>query len=501
MSNQSYQPPNKADDMPAPNRCSLQAISSTVPYVSLAVGDDQPAAPLHQPISATPATPATLILPAESLRIHTPDCGVPDRKNGQLSQEPCSSGIDISSNSSLSASARYTATHLQSVVRTRRQTEGSFEFQVLSGSEWEAVDIAKVRKAKEEQAAAKKAEAQKRKEKRGKALQLKSEREERSMSRNRPRGPPTRDNGAAANEEIEMWNRIRQDIHKAAEKNEKQRIPGFQLAALRDKIAKAGRKATPAELEQMENYERIINKHSEEERAILRDEPADVIKNLEILIALRSASEADPQTRAGSSGKPRKRKTEAETPASDSPTTGIADKLNRLKNSTHRSASVSSSQAREAVSVKSEDGGEGTKGTAAEKSGHLFVGAEVVFKHNKKQQGVEGEGIQCIIKSIAGEGHKKRYDVQDPEPSENGEEGAVYKTTAASLIPIPQVGASLPLFSVGKQVLARYPDTTTFYRAEVMGSKKDVYRLKFEGEEDDKEMDVDRRFVLDIPGK
>jgi len=34
-----------------------------------------------------------------------------------------------------------------------------------------------------------------------------------------------------------------------------------------------------------------------------------------------------------------------------------------------------------------------------------------------------------------------------------------------------------------------------------MGSRKDVYRLKFEGEEDDKEMEVDRRYVLDIPNK
>ena len=94
-----------------------------------------------------------------------------------------------------------------------------------------------------------------------------------------------------------------------------------------------------------------------------------------------------------------------------------------------------------------------------------------------------------------------RYDVQDPEPNENGEEGAIYKTTAAWLIPIPQIGSALPSFPVGKQVLARYPDTTTFYRAEVMGIKKDVYRLKFEGEEDDKEMEVDRRFVLDISSK
>jgi SAGA-associated factor 29 len=63
------------------------------------------------------------------------------------------------------------------------------------------------------------------------------------------------------------------------------------------------------------------------------------------------------------------------------------------------------------------------------------------------------------------------------------------------------MGSSISPFTVGKQVLARYPDTTTFYRAEVMGVKKEAYRLKFEGEEDDKEMEVDRRYVLDIPNK
>lgn len=93
-----------------------------------------------------------------------------------------------------------------------------------------------------------------------------------------------------------------------------------------------------------------------------------------------------------------------------------------------------------------------------------------------------------------------RYEVEDAEPNEKGV-GAVYRTTATSLTPIPPPGSSLPSFSAGKQVMARYPDTTTFYRADVLGSKKDVYRLRFEGEEDDKEQEVDRRFVLDIPGK
>lgn len=51
---------------------------------------------------------------------------------------------------------------------------------------------------------------------------------------------------------------------------------------------------------------------------------------------------------------------------------------------------------------------------------------------------------------------------------------------------------------MGRQVLARYPETTTFYKAEVMSSKKESYNLKFEGEEDDMERVVARRFVLDL---
>ncbi|EEP79609.1 hypothetical protein UREG_04455 [Uncinocarpus reesii 1704] len=321
------------------------------------------------------------------------------------------------------------------------------------------------------------------------------------MFRNRARGGP-RDNGQM--EEVNMWNKIVADLTKAKEKNDRQAVLSQQIGALNEKIAKNGNNPSLDEIERLDGWHREMMKLAEEEKDILRNEPADVIKNVEILMALRSASEADPQSRAAS-GKPRKRKTDLDGGVPDSPgpsTAPVSEKLNRLKSSGQRSASVSSAQTRE--SAKADEGSEGikgTKGTASEKNGPFVIGAEVVFKHNKKQQGIEGEGIQCIIKNITGEGHKKRYDVQDPEPIENGEEGAVYRTTAASLIPIPQIGASLPVFPPGKHVLARYPDTTTFYRAEVMGTKKDVYRLKFEGEEDDKEMDVDRRFVLDIPGK
>lgn len=61
--------------------------------------------------------------------------------------------------------------------------------------------------------------------------------------------------------------------------------------------------------------------------------------------------------------------------------------------------------------------------------------------------------------------------MQDPEPDEAGGHGTKYKALASALIPIPRESANLPPYPPGKQVLARYPETTTFYRAEVMGTK------------------------------
>lgn len=95
---------------------------------------------------------------------------------------------------------------------------------------------------------------------------------------------------------------------------------------------------------------------------------------------------------------------------------------------------------------------------------------------------------------------ESRYLVQDPEPDENGTPGAEYRATATALIAIPLAGTPLPDFPAGKIVLARYPETTTFYRAEVVGLKKDVYRLKFD-EDGETQSEVDRRYVLDVGGR
>jgi SAGA-associated factor 29 len=129
------------------------------------------------------------------------------------------------------------------------------------------------------------------------------------------------------------------------------------------------------------------------------------------------------------------------------------------------------------------------------------MGAEVAFRP-KATGAEEPEWIQGVVVKIIGEGKSRRYDVQDPEPDEvTKKPGAVYRTSASSMVTIPPLGAPLADYPKGKAVLARYPDTTTFYRAEVVGMNGSMVNLKFEGEEDAQvTMEVDRRFVLDHRG-
>jgi SAGA-associated factor 29 len=74
------------------------------------------------------------------------------------------------------------------------------------------------------------------------------------------------------------------------------------------------------------------------------------------------------------------------------------------------------------------------------------------------------------------------------------------------MTPIPAVGSALPDLKPKTNVLALYPGTTTFYKAEVVvGKKKEgdggpplgYVRLRFEGEDEaEPDKDVERRYVL-----
>jgi len=82
---------------------------------------------------------------------------------------------------------------------------------------------------------------------------------------------------------------------------------------------------------------------------------------------------------------------------------------------------------------------------------------------------------------------------------------------------IPDDSVGLPPLPPGTMVLARYPETTTFYKAEVIATKvtplvdvgflrvltlcqrDGTCKLRFEGEEEiGKETDVERRLVLEV---
>lgn len=133
-------------------------------------------------------------------------------------------------------------------------------------------------------------------------------------------------------------------------------------------------------------------------------------------------------------------------------------------------------------------------------NGPISIGSEVAFKPKK---GGEGEWFQCVVVKVSADG--LRFEVRDPEPDELGNPGKTFKCSWREIIFIPLEGTDqkteTPNYPPGTKVLARYPETTTFYPAVVIGSKRDgTCRLKFDGEEEvDKETEVLRRLVLPCP--
>lgn len=131
----------------------------------------------------------------------------------------------------------------------------------------------------------------------------------------------------------------------------------------------------------------------------------------------------------------------------------------------------------------------------------IVLESEVAYKPKK---GGDGEWFQCQVIKISSDGTK--FEVRDPEPDELGNPGQVYKCNWKDIILLPAVSApkhQTPNYPAGTKVLARYPETTTFYPAVVIGHKRDgTCKLRFDGEEEvDKETEVARRLVLPFPAR
>ncbi|KAF2397893.1 hypothetical protein EJ06DRAFT_550845 [Trichodelitschia bisporula] len=252
-------------------------------------------------------------------------------------------------------------------------------------------------------------------------------------------------------------------------------------------------------------------------------DPSSLVGSLSLLTALRASSEADslvPTVRGpGPKNRGPKRKAESMsgTPADDrdslaaeSPAPGPSPKMlvpatTRLKVAAgSRAGSVPAG--REA-SVKIEDD-ERTGGD--EGRPRYGVGTEVLYrkKGGQKDKDAEGEGILCQVTAVIGEGKQRRYEIRDTDPDLDNP--SPYRASLQQMTPIPPTDAKLPDIPPRKNVLALYPGTTTFYKAEVVKTRESVeppppghVRLRFEGEDEaDRETDVERRYVLvDWTGK
>lgn len=115
---------------------------------------------------------------------------------------------------------------------------------------------------------------------------------------------------------------------------------------------------------------------------------------------------------------------------------------------------------------------------------------------------MHSEWILCRVLRVINE---TRFEIQDPEPDDLHPQGQIFRANYKEIILVPLHLVSsniskLKEYKTGTRVLAKYPETTTFYPAEVMASKNGTCMLRFEGEEEvGKLTSVDRVFVLPCP--
>ncbi|KAH8896460.1 hypothetical protein GQ53DRAFT_743609 [Thozetella sp. PMI_491] len=128
-------------------------------------------------------------------------------------------------------------------------------------------------------------------------------------------------------------------------------------------------------------------------------------------------------------------------------------------------------------------------------------GQDVVFKPKPTTNNETPDWVLGRVQQVLGEGKSRRYKVQDADPDLPPDQRVEYRTSASSMIPIPPIEVELPEYEKGKIVLALYPDSTTFYKAEVMGSEASTGKvsLRFEGEENSVTLQlVERRYVVEF---
>ncbi|KJZ73833.1 hypothetical protein HIM_06726 [Hirsutella minnesotensis 3608] len=154
-----------------------------------------------------------------------------------------------------------------------------------------------------------------------------------------------------------------------------------------------------------------------------------------------------------------------------------------------------------ADSVEPQGPGSGGASGSNNRSRVVFSkGDAVAFKPKAVSGESTSDWILGEVAQVLGEGKSRRYKVLDIEPDDQSKQKE-YRSSASNMIAITpeSQAATLRDWEAGKIVLALYPNTTTFYKAEVHSMDGDGrVNLKFEGENDSTTLQqVERRFVIE----
>lgn len=298
-------------------------------------------------------------------------------------------------------------------------------------------------------------------------------------------------------EEAALWTEITQSLAKirAEEKSFEADIPDAIMnreSIIADQL-NHGISPALAAIDELSKYIRDGVKFSESTAAAIRQ----TVEKISILLALIKGNEAE---RGSNSRESHGRSSVTDDVGSmDSPVPSPAENKHVRKMGNGRTSSL---PPKGKDTPRKYDNGEPTTSTSTSstKKIEFSKGQEVAFRPKPEFPTTETDWIQGKVTKVIGEGKSRRYKVEDVAPDE-GKQPKDFLTSASSMCPIPPDDAILGPYDVGKRVLALYPETTTFYRAEVKAMLDDGNRVRliFDGDEDSTK-EVERRFVLDHSG-
>lgn len=334
-----------------------------------------------------------------------------------------------------------------------------------------------------------------------------------SSQRNRQRGSNRNSESGSHGEELQLWESLKAKSPTIAKLFNESSDNELAILDADRKAAEAVRRGElkTSNVGDLDAALRKQVRHSENTGAQLRQ----MIEEAKILRAVMKAKEEQQEQQTSSSRSATQRAKESAASSSVYDFDGVGDSPvpSPNANASRRMGGGSSSKGdRDSVPPKLDRSTPAAKAGSVEPQGasssasHLArskvtfaKGDEVAFRP-KPANNEPTDWILGIVQDVRGEGKSRRYKVLDADVEAGNQKD--YRTSASNMIAIQKEGSPLAPLENGKIVLALYPNTTTFYKAEVMDMTADgKVNLKFEGEESSNTTHtVMRRYVVEYRG-